>query len=127
MVRPEPAAPDARPAADTLIAVELVLQQPAAGQPPAYTLSRSMHRLPAGTTIRQLLLRLEVAGEAGLVAAIEQKARGLSCHGRRAWLDDPLRHNDRIEVLMPILADARQARFERVARSRARQGGRRRA
>ncbi len=56
---------------------------------------------------------------ATLIAAIEQKRLGLSRFGRRAWLDDPLRPDDRVEVLCPILADARAARFARVAKSRA--------
>lgn len=54
-----------------------------------------------------------------LVQAIEARALGLSRFGRRAWLDDPLRPEDRVEVLCPILADARAARFARVAKSRA--------
>ena len=54
-----------------------------------------------------------------LVQAIEAKALGLSRFGRRAWLDDPLRADDRVEVLCPILADAKAARFARVAKSRA--------
>lgn len=56
---------------------------------------------------------------AALIEAIEQKTRGLSRFGRRAWLDDPLQPDDRIEILCPILADARAARFERVAKTRA--------
>ena len=54
-----------------------------------------------------------------LVQAIEAKSLGLSRFGRRAWLDDPLRPDDRVEVLCPILADAKAARFARVAKSRA--------
>nr|WP_281770465.1 RnfH family protein [Lautropia mirabilis] len=54
-----------------------------------------------------------------LVQSIEAKALGLSRFGRRAWLDDPLRPDDRVEVLCPILADAKAARFARVAKSRA--------
>ena len=124
-----------------------------AAQPVRYELVRTLHRVPAGTTIRQLLQRaaasdrqaLLVSGsspapqhptsrtdEAGLgsacpgrdepcdlVQAIEAKALGLSRFGRRAWLDDPLRPDDRVEVLCPILADAKAARFARVAKSRA--------
>ena len=126
---------------------------PEAGQPVRYALVRTVHRVPPGTTIRQLLQRaaasdrqaLLVSGsspaqqhptsrmdEAGLgsarpggdepcslVQAIEAKALGLSRFGRRAWLDDPLRADDRVEVLCPILADAKAARFARVAKSRA--------
>ena len=126
-----------------------------AAQPVRYALVRTLHRVPPGTTIRQLLQRaaaasalqtplvpgtspaaqhptprvdddasLERACPGGdepcnLVQAIEAKALGLSRFGRRAWLDDPLRPDDRVEVLCPILADARAARFARVAKSRA--------
>ena len=54
-----------------------------------------------------------------LVQAIEAKALGLSRFGRRAWPDDPLRADDRVDVLCPILADPQAARFARVAKSRA--------
>lgn len=126
-----------------------------AAQPVRYALVRTLHRVPPGTTIRQLLQRaaaasalqtplvpgtspaaqhptprvdddasLERACPGGdepcnLVQAIEAKALGLSRFGRRAWLDDPLRPDDRVEVLCPILADAKAARFARVAESRA--------
>lgn len=124
-----------------------------AAQPVRYALVRTVHRVPPGTTIRQLLQRaaasdrqtLLVSGSSpapqhptprmndaspgaacpggdepcNLVQSIETKALGLSRFGRRAWLDDPLRPDDRVEVLCPILADARAARFARVAKSRA--------
>ena len=125
-----------------------------AGQPVRYELVRTLHRVPPGTTIRQLLQRVAVASNlqvlqvpetpvapqhptprvddaspgaacpggdesCNLVQAIEAKALGLSRFGRRAWLDDPLRPDDRVEVLCPILADAKAARFARVAKSRA--------
>lgn len=127
--------------------------KPEAGQPVRYTLVRTVHRVPLGTTIRQLLQRAAASNprplqvpetprvsphptprvdDAGpgaacpggdepcsLVQAIEAKALGLSRFGRRAWLDDPLRPDDRVEVLCPILADAKAARFARVAKSRA--------
>ena len=178
----QPSAPPGQPASDRPVAalmVELVIQYPEAtapevtssdatsseatnpeatnpeeaAQPVRYELVRTLHRVPAGTTIRQLLQRaaasdrqaLLVSGsspapqhptsrtdEAGLgsacpgrdepcdlVQAIEAKALGLSRFGRRAWLDDPLRPDDRVEVLCPILADAKAARFARVAKSRA--------
>ncbi|MDO4683582.1 MAG: hypothetical protein Q4B17_12470 [Lautropia sp.] len=108
--------------------------------PPAahHELWRSVHRIPAGTTIRQLLQlaypdRQTGSVETGeavhgmdpamadrLIADIDTKARGLSRHGRRAWLDDVLVEADRVEVMLPILIDARKARFERVAKNRAR-------
>lgn len=126
-----------------------------AAQPVRYALVRTLHRVPPGTTIRQLLQRaaavsalqtplvpgtspaaqhptprvdddasLERSCPGGgepcnLVQAIEAKVLGLSRFGRRAWLDDPLRPDDRVEVLCPILADAKAARFARVAKSRA--------
>ena len=177
----QPSAPPDQPASESLAAalmVELVIQypevaapeatspevtnpkvtkpeaiSPVAGQPVRYELVRTLHRVPLGTTIRQLLQRaaasnpqtLQVSetppvsphptpqvddaspGAAcpggdepySLVQAIEARALGLSRFGRRAWLDDPLRPDDRVEVLCPILADARAARFARVAKSRA--------
>lgn len=125
-----------------------------AAQPVRYALVRTLHRVPPGTTIRQLLQRAAAASNlqtpnvpgsspvpqhqaprvddaspgavcpgvdepCNLVQAIEAKALGLSRFGRRAWLDDPLRPDDRVEVLRPILADAKAARFARVAKSRA--------
>ena len=124
-----------------------------AAQPVRYALVRTVHRVPPGTTIRQLLQwaaasnpqtlqvpeilpvsphptpRVDDASPGAacpggdepcsLVQAIEAKALGLSRFGRRAWLDDPLRPDDRVEVLCPILADAKAARFARVAKSRA--------
>lgn len=125
-----------------------------AAQPVRYALVRTLHRVPPGTTIRQLLQRAAAASAlqtpnvpgsspapqhqaprvddaspgaacpggdepCSLVQAIEAKALGLSRFGRRAWLDDPLRPDDRVEVLCPILADAKAARFARVAKSRA--------
>ena len=134
-------------------AVSLEATSPEAGQPVRYELVRTQHRVPLGTTIRQLLQRAAASNlqtpqvpeiptapqhptprgddaslgaaypggdePCSLVQAIEAKALGLSRFGRRAWLDDPLRPDDRVEVLRPILADAKAARFARVAKSRA--------
>ena len=176
----QPSAPPNQPASDrpaAALMVELVIQYPEAtapeatsseatsseainpevtneaGQPVRYALVRTVHRVPPGTTIRQLLQRAAasdrqaplVSGSSpapqhptsrtdeaspgaacpggdepcNLVQSIEAKALGLSRFGRRAWLDDPLRPDDRVEVLCPILADAKAARFARVAKSRA--------
>lgn len=99
-----------------LIAIELVVQHAATDTTPsAHTLDRSMHRVPAGTTIRQFLGQQA----ASLIADIDTRQRGLSRFGKRAWLDDPLHADDRIEIMLPVLADAKAARFERVARARA--------
>lgn len=146
---PEAAAPEATSPEVTNPQVT----NPEAGQPVRYALVRTLHRVPLGTTIRQLLQwaaasnpqtlqvpeilpvsphptpRVDDASPGAacpggdepcsLVQAIEAKALGLSRFGRRAWLDDPLRPDDRVEVLCPILADAKAARFARVAKSRA--------
>ena len=109
--------PPADPATGQLppmFSVELVCQQP------AYTLQRSQHRVPAGTTIRQFLLA-QPQGSA-LVAAIDARQLGLARFGRRAWLDDPVQPDDRIEILQPLVADAKAARFARVAQARAAKG-----
>lgn len=156
---PEAAAPEAtspevtNPKVTKPEAISPEAISPEAGQPVRYELVRTLHRVPLGTTIRQLLQRaaasnpqtLQVSetppvsphptpqvddaspGAAcpggdepySLVQAIEARALGLSRFGRRAWLDDPLRPDDRVEVLCPILADAKAARFARVAKSRA--------
>lgn len=136
----QPSAPPGQPASESPAAalmVELVIQYPEAAaheatsseatspeatnpeeaaQPVRYELVRTLHRVPPGTTIRQLL---QVGQGADLIPGIEAKALGLSRFGRCAWLDDPLRPDDRVEVLCPILADAKAARFARVAKSRA--------
>ena len=161
---PEVAAPEAtspevtnpkvtKPEAISPEAISPEAISPEAGQSVRYELVRTLHRVPLGTTIRQLLQRVAASNpqtlqvpetppvsphptprvdDAGpgaacpggdepcsLVQAIEAKALGLSRFGRRAWLDDPLRPDDRVEVLCPILADAKAARFARVAKSRA--------
>lgn len=111
---PPPADPATGQVPPPMFSVELVCQQP------AYTLQRSQHRVPAGTTIRQLLLA-QPEGSA-LVAAIDARQLGLARFGRRAWLDDPVQPDDRIEVLQPLVADAKAARFARVAQARAAKG-----
>lgn len=151
---PEVAGPEATsPGAINPEATNPEATNPEAGQSVRYALVRTVHRVPPGTTIRQLLQwaaasnpqtlqvpeilpvsphptpRVDDASPGAacpggdepcsLVQAIEAKALGLSRFGRRAWLDDPLRPDDRVEVLCPILADAKAARFARVAKSRA--------
>ena len=64
------------------------------------------------------------------IAAIETGALGVSCHGKRAWLDDVLADGQRVEMVAPIRADAKAARMQRVsadpARRKARFGSARR-
>ena len=152
---PQAAAPEATsPEVTKPEATSPEVTNPEAGQPVRYELVRTLHRVPLGTTIRQLLQRAAAASNlqtpnvpgtspatqhqapraddaspgaacpggdepCSLVQTIEARALGLSRFGRRAWLDDPLRPDDRVEVLCPILADAKAARFARVAKSRA--------
>ena len=122
------------------LAVELVVQYRDEGRADQYHLQRTQHRVAAGATIRQLLQQATLHGLPGvmdevpkaqdgaqpasqaaavLIAAIEQKTRGLSRFGRRAWLDDPLQPDDRIEILCPVVADVKAARIERVTKARA--------
>ncbi len=101
------------------ISVESVLQvDPAmdgAGSGPG--LARQQHRIAEGTTIRQLL---QQAGLDFVITDIDASRLGLSCHGRRAWLDQVLADADRVEIVAPIRADAKAARARRVAADRAR-------
>lgn len=195
----------------TSVSVELVIQHQTAADPVQFALQRSQHRVPSGTTIRQLLARVlerplgtegerqdakaggietvgvktasiahtpsadadvvtadtpstaadlgmadtlsaaaglvtveipatapdattaeaadatfgetsgagQPATAAAIIHAINEKQLGLARHGRRAWLDDILADRDRVEILCPILTDAKAARFERVAKARA--------
>lgn len=83
---------------------------------------RQIIRVRRGTSIRELLVR---AGHPSTVAAIEAGERGLARHGSRARIDDPLTGDSRIEVMLPITADAKAWRHQRVAARRAakQQGG----
>lgn len=127
------AAAPATPAGNATIPVETVVQT-------ADGLVRQALRMPAGATLGEALRR---AGHADAVAAIADGRLGLSRFGRRAWLDDPLgdasgdtsnetsgeapgdaggssipvRAVDwvRIEVLLPIGADAKALRRARAA------------
>lgn len=106
-----------------MISVETVLQDaraPGAGAPWP-DLTRQQHRVPAGTTIRELLRR---AGLAGAITRIESGGLGLACHGKRAWLEDVLPDGARVEVVEPIRVDAKAARMQRVAADRARRRAR---
>ena len=102
------------------LSVELVVQYRDEGRADQYHLQRTQHRVAAGSTIRQLLQQALQEGQTvTLMADIEQKRLGLSRFGRRAWLDDPLQPDDRIEILCPVVADVKAARFERVTKARA--------
>ena len=98
------------------LAVELIWRDDAAGPDSgAAAFVHSVHRVAAGTTIRQLLER---CGEGPRLAAVEARQLGLARFGQRAWLDDQLAQGDRVELLEPIVADARATRFARVAEAR---------
>ena len=102
-----------------MISVETVLQvaAPPAGCEPDFTLVRQQHRIAAGTTVRGLL---RFAGMDDAIAAVEAGLLGLSSHGKRVWLDDPVADGARLELVAPIRADAKAARSLRVAADRAR-------
>lgn len=117
-----------------MIAVQTVLQDsstaPAGGSGPAVEggspsasipIVRQLHRVAAGTSIRQLLRQ---AGLMDAIERIEAGALGLSCHGKRAWLDDILADQSRVEMVEPIQADAKAARVRRVAEDRRRRSTR---
>ena len=118
-------------ASPAMISVETVLQAGCAagaddGGSPAGTawagtaqpsIVRQQHRIATGTTIRALLRQ---AGLDAAITRIEAGALGLSCHGRRAWLDDSLADGARVEMVEPIHADAKAARRQRVAADQAR-------
>ena len=98
-----------------MISVQTVVQV-ADGTPP-WPLLRQEHRVPDGTSIRELLCR---GGLAQVVARIDSGALGLARHGKRAWLDDILQDGWRVEVTEPINVDAKAQRTQRVAVDRAR-------
>ncbi|MEO6269497.1 MAG: RnfH family protein [Lautropia sp.] len=102
-----------------MISVESVLQVDPSmdGAGPGPGLARQQHRIAEGTTIRQML---QQAGLNFAIVDIEAARLGLSCHGRRAWLDQLLADADRVEIVAPIRADAKAARTRRVAADRAR-------
>jgi len=102
-----------------MIRVQSVVQVEA-GTPP-WPLLRQEHRVPDGTSVRELLCR---GGLAQVIARIDSGALGLACHGKRAWLDDILQDGWRVEVMEPINVDAKAQRTQRVAVDRARRRSR---
>lgn len=86
------------------------------------------------TAARQIVLTLQVSGDATVEQAIEQSGIlrafpqiDLSVHpvgifGERVELNAPLTSGDRIEIYRPLLADPKQARRQRVRRSKRRVG-----
>ena len=151
----QPSAPPDQPASESTAAalmVELVIQYPEAAaheatsseatspeaanpeeaaQPVRYALVRTLHRVPAGTTIRQLLQRAAASDrQAPLVSGsspapqhptsrTDEAGLGSACPGRdeRCDLDEPCDLVQAIEA--KALGDAKAARFARVAKSRA--------
>lgn len=99
----------------TLVAVEVYVQ----GDGEA---DRQRLRVAPGAPLRAVLERV---GHAALIGRIAAGELGLACFSRRAGLDDLVQAECRIEVLLPITADAKAWRRERVAARRAgkRSGG----
>lgn len=81
--------------------------------------------LPPGAPTVEAALRAALAagaGPASMIAAALTGQAGLALHGLRARPDDPVEAGDRIELLTPILADAKAARHARVEAARAVRG-----
>lgn len=92
-----------------LVAVEVLVQHEAGSD-------RQRLRVVVGTPIREVLVR---AGHAAAIEAIDAGTRGLGTGGRRTGLDAPVTEEMRLEVLLPITADAKAWRHRRVAERRA--------
>ena len=110
--------------AQPMISVETVLQITSGACASEYDgidagveLIRQQHLIPAGTTVRGLLL---AAGMVDAIAAVEANELGLSSHGKRVWLDDETTDADRVELMEPVRADAKAERAQRVTADRAR-------
>jgi uncharacterized protein len=69
-------------------------------------------QLPAGATVAQALVASGLLAAHGLV--LEQLTVGVWC--RKATLDAPLRHRDRVEIYRPLVVDPKEARRQRYQR-----------
>ena len=76
--------------------------------------------LPAGSTVREAI-------ERSGIAKLHPEIIPATCHagvfGRRRSLDTLLRDGDRVEIYRPLVADPKEARRLRVARTRSRRLG----
>lgn len=80
------------------------------------------HRLalPTAMTIQQLRswLNLQTNSDLLLIAKAFGEAVGFGLFGKVVLADTPLKDDDRLELLGPLLADPKQARRQRVQASR---------
>ena len=70
--------------------------------------------LPEGATVAQALAAADLPGR---IPGLSVDPARLAVFGRPVGLDDGLFDGDRVEVLRPLLADPKQARRERAART----------
>ena len=73
-------------------------------------------RLEAGATIADAL---KVSGLAHEVPGIDLSAMAVGIYGKKKTLDTVLREHDRVEVYRPLLADPKNARRRRPAKTTA--------
>ena len=69
--------------------------------------------VPRGCTVRECVER---SGLYGLKSALRQARLGFAVFGRHVEPDVPVSEGDRIEVLLPLEIDPREARRARAAR-----------
>jgi putative ubiquitin-RnfH superfamily antitoxin RatB of RatAB toxin-antitoxin module len=76
--------------------------------------------LPTAMTIQQLRswLNVQTSDDLLLIAKAFGEAVGFGLFGKVIPADTPLKDNDRLELLGPLLADPKQARRQRVQASR---------
>ncbi|MET0917230.1 MAG: RnfH family protein [Burkholderiales bacterium] len=65
--------------------------------------------LPAGATVADAVVR------SGLVERLARPAVSYAIHGQRARPETPLADGDRVEILRPLVADAKATRRARAA------------
>ena len=66
--------------------------------------------LPAGTTVGDAVAQSGLLSRPGMPPGVSY-----AIHGQRAQPDTPLAEGDRVEILRPLIADAKAARRARAA------------
>ena len=70
------------------------------------------HRLPAGVTVRDALVASRLGEEFDRVRA---GGGALARYGKIVSTEDPLNDGDRVEILRPLIVDAKESRRRRAA------------
>lgn len=76
--------------------------------------------LAPGATVRQAL---QASGVASLLPDLERSGAVVGIWGRKARLDEVLRHRDRVEIYRPLQVDPKLARRERFRKQGVRAAG----